>query len=193
MKSYDDFLADLATRESGGRCGIENQYGYLGKYQMGEPALSDIKYYSKDVTAKNDWIGTWTKESGVVDKNGFLKDCAAQDRAIDLYMKKQMSYIDKLNLNQYVGQTIGGIKITESGMLAGAHLVGVGKLKTFLTSNGRIVPIDGNKVPITTYMRKFADYDVRSSIGSPRTVQVRQIANRANSSLDLIPSLNYDH
>jgi hypothetical protein len=44
-------------------------------------------------------------------------------------------------------------------MLAGAHLVGHAAVKRFLDSGGAIVERDGNGVPVTDYMRKFAGYD----------------------------------
>ncbi|RUM59563.1 MAG: LysM domain-containing protein, partial [Persephonella sp.] len=47
-KNYKDFLRALGYRESGGRYNIENSYGYLGKYQMGESALKDAGYYRGD-------------------------------------------------------------------------------------------------------------------------------------------------
>ncbi len=35
-KNLDQFLNDLAGRESGGNYKAVNRYGFLGKYQMGE-------------------------------------------------------------------------------------------------------------------------------------------------------------
>ena len=71
--NYKDFLRALGYRESGGRYYIENTYGYLGKYQMGERALKYAGYYKGDPTRKNDWIGEWTRKDGVWSKEDFLK------------------------------------------------------------------------------------------------------------------------
>lgn len=48
MKGYASFLNDLGGRASGGDYNVVNQYGYLGKYQMGRSALIDTGYYKKD-------------------------------------------------------------------------------------------------------------------------------------------------
>ena len=50
--------------------------------------------------------------------------------------------------------------ITLSGLLAGSHLVGAGAVKEFLDSSGKIVPKDGNDVPVTEYMKKFGVYHI---------------------------------
>ncbi len=167
--NYEDFLRALGYRESGGRYGIVNKYGYLGKYQMGEAALKDAGYYKGDRTRKNDWIGEWTGKDGVWSKEDFLRNPRAQERAIREFHRKMWSYIKALGLDKYVGKTIGGILITESGLLGGAHLLGAGNLKKFLKSNGRIVPTDGHGTPITEYIKKFANYDISEITGNRPT------------------------
>ncbi len=158
--NYEDFLHALGYRESGGRYNIENQFGYLGKYQMGEMALKDAGYYKGDPTRKNDWIGEWTGKDGVWSKEDFLNNPAAQENAIREFHRKMWSYIKAAGLHRYIGRTIGGVQITESGLLGGAHLLGVGGLRKFILSGGRQVPRDGNGTPISEYMRKFAGYDI---------------------------------
>jgi hypothetical protein len=157
---YNDFLRALGYRESSGLYGIENRYGYLGKYQMGEAALKDAGYYKGDYTKRNDWIGEWTGKDGVWSKEDFLRNPRAQENAIREYHRKVWKYITTLGLHKYVGREIGGILITESGLLGGAHLLGAGNLKKFLKSNGRIVPRDGFGTPITHYIHKFGGYDI---------------------------------
>jgi len=164
---YTDFLRALGYRESGGRYNIENSYGYLGKYQMGEMALIEAGYYKGDNTPrKNDWIGEWTGKDGVWSKEDFLNNPQAQENAIREFHRKTWKYIKLLGLDKYVGKRIGGILITESGLLGGAHLLGVGNVKKFLKSNGRYIPRDGYGTPITEYMRKFAGYDISEIIGT---------------------------
>jgi hypothetical protein len=159
MKTYQQFLEALAARESTGDYKIVNQLGYVGKYQFGEVALIDAGYYRKDGTKANDWKGPWTGKDGIASINDFRNSPAAQENAIRAYMDKQWSYIVHFHLDAYVGKTVGGVEITASGLLAGAHLVGIGGLKTFLTSNGNKVPRDGNHVPITTYIGQFKGYE----------------------------------
>jgi hypothetical protein len=167
--NYEDFLRALGYRESSGRYNIENRYGYLGKYQMGEMALKDAGYYKGDSTPrKNDWIGEWTGKDGVWSKEDFLNNPQAQENAIREYHRKVWKYIKALGLDKYVGRVIGGVLITESGLLGGAHLVGVMNLKRFLNSNGQIIPKDGNNVPITHYIELLNGYNISEITGSVR-------------------------
>jgi len=165
--NYEDFLRALGYRESSGRYNIENRYGYLGKYQMGEMALKDAGYYKGDSTPRiNDWIGEWTGKDGVWSKEDFLNNPQAQENAIREFHKKVWKYIKALGLDKYVGKTVAGIKITESGLIGGAHLVGVLNLKRFLHSNGQIIPKDGNGTPITHYIELLNGYDVSEITGN---------------------------
>ena len=121
--TYDQFFDALGQRESSDNYQAVNTLGFLGRYQMGELALEDVGYYTADGTANNDWQPAhFTGKDGVNSKADFLNSPAAQDHAIELYMEKQWSYM--ADLWKYEGQTINGIKITVSGMLGGAHLVG---------------------------------------------------------------------
>ena len=67
--------------------------------------------------------------------------------------KKLQKYIDKFD-----GCLIDGILVTESGLLAAAHLGGAGSVKKWFRT-GKIRK-DGNGVKITTYMERFSGYDL---------------------------------
>lgn len=150
---YSDYLAALSAKESGNKPASVNPYGFLGSYQMGESALIDAGYYQKDPTPNvNDWQGSWTGKNGIYSKTDFLANAAGQTQAISDYNNKQWSMIQTLGLDSYVGQTVGGMLLTESGLLAGAHLVGVGGLRSFLRSNGTVLPSDANHTAITQYI-----------------------------------------
>src|SRR5688572_18812224 len=106
--SYQDYFEALGQRESGGRYNIENSFGNLGKYQMGELALVDVGFYRSDGTARNDWIGAWTGKSGIDSKAEFLSSPSAQDAAVEAYAAKIWSYIRSFDLDAYAGQTLNG-------------------------------------------------------------------------------------
>ncbi len=150
---YGAFLEDLAQRESSGQLDKVNDYGYLGLYQMGEAALIDAGYYQADGTAANDWTGTWTGKDGIDSAAEFLASRPAQDAAVAAYHDKQWDYITRFDLDQYAGATVGDIPITASGLIAAAHLGGVGNLRSFLESGGGDVFRDGLGTPITQYYR----------------------------------------
>lgn len=149
---YATYLQDLAFRESANRPWVVNQYGYMGLYQMGRTALIDAGYM--------DSSGRWTGKNGATSQAAFLADQNIQTAAINDYNRVQWGYITRMGLDRYVGQTIGGVQITESGLLAGAHLLGAGNLAKFLRSDGVTVPRDGNGVPITQYIAGFGGHDL---------------------------------
>ncbi len=149
-----DFFNALGQRESSGNYQAENNYGYIGKYQFGGPALEDAGFYN----GGSDWSGTWTGKDGVNSLSQFLNNSVAQDDAAQIYANILWGYIVHDGLDQYVGENIDGIQITQSGLIAGAWLVGVGNLSKFLNSNGETVPVDGNGTPITEYLQTFSQY-----------------------------------
>ena len=135
IKNMDLFLHDLGHRESGNRYDIVNQFGYMGKYQFGKSTLRTLKIK--------------------VTKEAFLNSPDLQEYAMQqnlIYNKNKLQkYID-----QFEGQEIGGILITESGILAAAHLGGAGSVRKFFRS-GKVMQ-DGNGVKITSYLKQFGGY-----------------------------------
>jgi hypothetical protein len=77
---------------------------------------------------------------------------------------KVNKWILRKDIRRSVGKTINGIKITESGILAAAHLSGAGNVKKFLRSNGTECFSDAYGSSIQHYLRKFAGYDVSNII-----------------------------
>ena len=132
---YELFLDAVGHQESGNRYHIVNRYGYMGKYQFGKSTLRTLRIK--------------------VSRSEFLKDTLLQEEAmlkLLLHNKKRLQkYIDK-----YEGKVVHGILVTESGLLAAAHLGGQGSVKKWFR-NGRIRK-DGNGVKITSYMKRFGGY-----------------------------------
>lgn len=162
---WDDFLAELAKYESGGRVFIDyghagNRHGYIGGWQFGEAALIDAGFYRGDSTPRtNDWKGKWTGLKGIGSKREFLRSPEAQWHAIRNLMPKRWVAMRNMGLDRYVGQRVAGVRVTESGMLAAAHLLGPGGVRDFLRSRGSDDPADANNVSVSTYMSLFPDYD----------------------------------
>lgn len=160
--TYNQFFAAVRQRESSNNYKEVNGPGYLGAYQMGEASLIDIGWV-KASGARNDNVYTanqWTGQMGINSKQDFLNNPAAQDAAATLWFAKIWSYIRNFDLEAYNGQILNGVELTKSGMIGGAHLVGIGGLRTFIQSGGTVVPRDGNGTPITEYIKLFAGYDV---------------------------------
>ena len=150
--SYEKFLDKLANHESLGRRGYHADNGsYWGKYQLGKAALIDAGYIRKN--------GAWAGIKGVHNKEDFKHNPEAQEDAIRQYHEKVWSYIKAAHLNKHSGDVINDVELTKLGMLAGAHLVGVGGLKEYINSCGKIVPCDANDTPISKYIKDMAGSD----------------------------------
>jgi len=136
-KSYVGFKEALAFKESQGIYHRINTLGYLGKYQFGKSTLKRFNIYN-------------TTE--------FLKDPILQEEAF-LALCSLNKWILQRDIKRSVGIRINGIKITESGILAAAHLAGAGSVKKYLRSNGSDSFTDAYGTDIEHYLKKFAGYD----------------------------------
>ena len=167
MKTLQQFLNDLGTRESGGNYKAVNKYGYLGKYQMGEAALIDAGYYKKNSRCyNNDWTGEFFGKDGVKTVQDFLNSPKAQENAQIIFKKKQWGYLKAVGAHNYSGLVIKGILITPSGLLAGAHLKGAGCVINYLKSRGIDNSKDAFGTSIESYIKQFAGYDVSKITGN---------------------------
>jgi hypothetical protein len=151
--TYADFLRALAEQESSMNQNAVNQFGYAGLYQMGTPALQDAGYKNSS--------GAWTGKDGINSQADFLANAQAQTNAITAYHQAAWNAITANGLDAYIGQSVNGIPITASGLVAGYHLLGLGNashpgLLAFLQDG--TVGTDGNDTAITSYIAKFGGY-----------------------------------
>lgn len=171
--SYSDLLRALGQNESGNNYAFVSSVGYLGRFQFGEEALKAIGFYEgNDGTGAIDFIGRWTAKAatyGVYDKASFLASPAAQDAAQQEWFVNIHNDLKALDLVKYEGQWVDGGQVTMSGLIAGAHLVGVWNLKDYLTSGGAMNMRDPYGTPVSEYVKKFAGFDTPFS-GSPATI-----------------------
>ena len=135
INQHDMFLEAIGMRESSNRYDEVNGWGYMGKYQFGKRTLKSLGY---DVS-----------------KEQFLNSPYLQEKAmLDLLLHNKkilQKYIDK-----WEGKTINGNEITESGILAAAHLAGPGNVKRFLRKGKEFR--DGNGTKLTSYLTQFSGY-----------------------------------
>ncbi|MEB8329371.1 hypothetical protein OO009_08375 [Flavobacteriaceae bacterium KMM 6897] len=136
--SYIGFKEALAFKESQGDYFTINALGYLGKYQFG--------------------IGT-LQLMGVYNATRFINDPMLQEKAFHTNIARN-KWILRRDIKRFNGKRIGGVKVTESGILAAAHLAGAGNVKKFLRSNGEYNVSDEFGTSIANYMRKFSGYDI---------------------------------
>ena len=78
-----------------------------------------------------------------------------QDQAMIQLLKNNFDYLGDYT-KKYKDAFKKGIRLTISGMLAGAHLLGPKAVKDFISSV--IIKKDGNGTPITEYIKKFGGY-----------------------------------
>ena len=93
-----------------------------------------------------------------------------QEQAFIAYCKVN-KWILRKDIQRSVGKKIKGITITESGILAAAHLAGAGSVKKFLRSNGAFYFEDGYGTTIEEYLYKFRGYDT-SNIEKDRLANI---------------------
>ena len=153
--TYEDFRDALGFRESSDNYQVVNRYGYMGRYQFWKAALQDIGF--KDLN--NNWTEK-AKSYGISCDQDFLNSPSAQDEAFNLLVEKQLSYISSYKLDSYIGKTIDGVLITESGLVAASHLIGIGDLCKALEANNLTSVADGNGVKAKEYMDTFGGYDL---------------------------------
>jgi len=135
---YVGFKEALAFKESQGNYFVTNTYGYLGKYQFGINTLALV---------------------GVNDGNLFLNSPRLQEKVFKVNISRN-KWILRRDIKRYAGVNMRGIQITESGILAAAHLAGPGNIKKYLRSHGLNDVIDGYGTSISHYLKKFAGYDI---------------------------------
>ena len=161
--TYTDFLSALGQRESSLRPDAENRFThYVGLYQMGEAAMQDIGLYSGDATSRNDFTGSFSGRYGVSSLADFKSNPDAQTQAItDYHNRVWNSYLTRGGVGgaaDYIGTEVGGITVTQSGLIAAAHLVGAGAVNAWLASGGADTPADAMGTKMTEYLARFAGY-----------------------------------
>jgi len=154
-KQFTDFINDLGFKESSNNYGNNNNPPYLGRYQFGPFALEDIGF--KD--SSRNWTSL-ANNLGVYSDKDFLNNPAVQDQAMNLYLKKNWEYAINYGLDNYIGSTMNGVVITESGLLAAMHLVGVGAVRNAIRKGDLASEKDGNGTTALSYMVRFGGYNV---------------------------------
>ncbi|MGV8945294.1 MAG: peptidoglycan-binding protein LysM [Lutibacter sp.] len=136
-KSFNGFKEALAFRESGGRYDAVSVFGYLGKYQFGESTLERFNIDNIELFLENTEL----------QENTFMALCSLN------------KWILRKEIKSKVGKKINGIEITESGILAAAHLAGSGNIKQYLKTNGKYKFKDAFGSSMQHYLKKFGGYD----------------------------------
>jgi hypothetical protein len=137
VKGHDAFLQAIGHRESGNRYDIVNTYGYMGRYQFGKSTLKGLGF---DVTTDE-----------------FINSPYIQEKAMHKLLLHNKKKLDKF-IDKYEGEVLHGVLITESGVLAAAHLAGAGNVRKFFRKGYEFK--DGFGTKMTSYMTQFSGYSL---------------------------------
>jgi hypothetical protein len=137
VPTLNDFLDDIGFRESSGRYNVVNRYGYMGKYQFN---LSIVKRLGYDVTREE-----------------FLQNQLLQQEVMISLLRHNKQVLSR-EIVKHDSTYRNGKLITESGILASAHLIGPRRTRLYLDKN--IISSDGNGTPLTEYLYSFSGYNL---------------------------------
>ena len=135
IKGHDAFLDAIGHRESGNRYDIVNSYGYMGRYQFGNSTLKGLGF---DVT-----------------RDEFINSPYIQEKAMQKLLLHNRKKLRKF-IEEHEGKYLHGVFITESGVLAAAHLAGAGNVRKFFRKGYEFK--DGFGTKMTSYMTQFSGY-----------------------------------
>jgi hypothetical protein len=158
------FREDLARSESGGRYGVVNPEGYTGKYQFGPARLTD-----------------YMRATGTMfTMDQFRKSPELQERVQRWHEGDILNYVAANELDRFIGQVVGGVKITPQSMLGMAHLGGKAGMRQFLETGGEYNPEDSNGTSLRDYGQKFSGQDREAeAVGTRPSALVPQAEDKA--------------
>lgn len=137
VRNHTSFLKKIGHYESSNDYSRVNRWGYMGKYQFHQETLQAL-----DID---------------VSKAKFLSSPTLQEEAMDRLLKANHKNLKRF-IKKYDGKVLHGVLVTESGVLAAAHLGGAGNVRNWFRKGEDFK--DGNGTPITKYMKVFGGYSL---------------------------------
>jgi hypothetical protein len=140
VRDFVGFKNFLGFFESGTNYKKVNRFGYLGKYQFGKGTL---------------------KMYGVRNLSEYRLNPELQEKVFLMNVMRN-KWILRREISWYSNRYLNGTYISESGIIAAAHLSGPGNVKKFLRShcNPDLDKRDANGTSISDYLNIFKDYDL---------------------------------
>ena len=139
-RDFVGFKEFLGFYESGSDYKKINSLGYLGQYQFGRSTLKVLRIKKID---------------------NFINIPELQEKAFLMNVMRN-KWILRREIERFSGKKINNILITESGIIAAAHLSGPGNVKKFLRNNcnNNLDFKDINGTKISDYIKIFRNYDI---------------------------------
>lgn len=135
IKNHDAFLDKMGHYESSNDYTRVNRLGYMGKYQFHKKTLKSIGIN----TTRTD----------------FLNNPKLQEEAMKRLLMANKKTLRRF-IKKYNNKSLHGVYVTESGLLAAAHLGGAGNVIDWIRRGDDFK--DANGTPITRYMKNFSGY-----------------------------------
>ena len=133
----DSFLDAIGYYESRNNYKAVNSLGYMGRYQFGRKTLNGLGY---DIS-----------------KTKFLNSPTIQEQAM-MDLLEHNRYILRNYIDYWDGKKVNGKVVTESGILAAAHLAGPTNVKRFFRHGKDFSDAYGTK--LTKYLHTFSGYNI---------------------------------
>lgn len=152
-KELTMFVEHLGYKESRNDWTIINTINCFGEWQFAHSTLKDLGF-------------------GHITPEDFRNDPNVFPRELQLEVLKTLISVNEMSLSRnvykdvplkyeyFIGMEINGIPITKAGLLAGMHLGGLGGIKAFLISNGKIDKKDAYGTRVSDYIKEFSIYDL---------------------------------
>ena len=137
-KDFIGFKEILGYKESTSDYKKVNKFGFMGKYQFN---LNTLKMYK------------------IKNSKKFINNAELQERVFLINVQRN-KWILRKDIKWFVGSNINNTIITESGIIAAAHLAGPGNVKKYLRSGGKYNTKDAFGTSISKYMEHFEGYDL---------------------------------
>lgn len=143
-------LNSLIGTESGGNWQARNNSvgaggarGHFGRVQFGQARLQDA-------------MNAGAIPAGTT-PDAFMQSPDLQRAAENWHFADINRQIGSRGLDQYVGQSVGGVPITRDGIIAMAHLGGIGGAERYLQTGGRYNPADDNGTTLSAYAQRHGN------------------------------------
>lgn len=158
--TFENFRDALGYRESLNNYKCKNAFGYLGKYQFGKERLYDLGY------SLNGYAPQGQPMKIFLSAGDFLEDPDLQEtlfirhvyllkfeinKKFSGFLNKDFDFVDAANGRRTV-------PVTLSGLVAGAHLKGIGGVSRFLLTHKD--NYDGLHTAFSSYVSKFNGYKI---------------------------------
>ena len=141
---FSRFINDLGHNESLNNWRCINCIGCFGEWQFAESTLHTLGY--KSITLKK-----FRKEPEIFPRE-------MQRHVLESLIKVNLALLK--DYDHFIGDTIKGVIVTKSGLIAAAHLGGAGTTRRFLKTHGVVNRKDALGTSIHDYLRKFGNYDL---------------------------------